>query len=234
MMKMHVVVLSFALVGTESAELPPPPSSVNRAEAIATAERYLHFKWTPTPANVLHGMDADGIRVDTPDAAFKPKGTFAGWWNAGMINESMPYKWGGFDTPESFMEGLSQGKAAGDICTAGKRRLLDAAVSEHAVGIDCSGFVSRCWNLPRAFSTRTITSLCEPVEKFADLKPGDILNAHNSHVFLFARWTGRERSKMIVYTVGTAPIWGVQIGPLWVREMRKLGYTAWRYRGMKD
>jgi hypothetical protein len=146
----------------------------------------------------------------------------------------MPYKWGGFDTPESFLAGLSEGKAAGDIYTSEKRRLLEAAVSEHAVGIDCSGFVSRCWNLPRAYSTRTITSLCDPIGDIKDLKPGDILNAHNSHVFLFARWTANDRSWMLVYAAGSPPFWGVQTGPLRTSQMKPLGYTAWRYRGMRD
>lgn len=225
--------LSFALALVVPS-LAESPSSVTRAGCIATAETYRQFKWTPTPANILHGKDADGIRVDTPDAGYKPKGTFGGWWNAGLINGSMPYKWGGFDTPESFLAGLSEGKAAGDVCTPEKRRLLDDAVSRHSVGIDCSGFVSRCWNLPRAYSTRTITSHCDPVGNLDDLKPGDILNARNSHVFLFACWAREDRKMMIVYTTGTAPLWGVQIGPLRRDQVKTLGYSAWRYRGMRD
>jgi len=219
---------------TVSAAPPDGEGTVTRAEAIATAERYLNFSWTPTPANIRHGKGEDGIQVDTPDAGYKPKGTFAGWWEAGMINKGMPYKWGGFDTPESFLAGLSEGKAAGDICTAEKRRLLDAVVSEDAVGIDCSGFVSRCWNLPRTYSTRTITGLCDPIEKFADIMPGDILNTRNSHVFLFARWIGSDKSRMLVYSVGSPPVWGVQIGPVRTRQLKPLGYSAWRYRGMRD
>jgi cell wall-associated NlpC family hydrolase len=229
MFRIAALLLTLA-IGT----LADAPSTVTRTEAMATAEVYRNFKWTPTPANIFHGKAPDGIRVDTPDAAFKPKGTFPGWWEAGMINKSMPYKWGGFDTPETFLAGLSEGKAAGDICTPDKRRLLDDAVSKQAVGIDCSGFVSRCWNLPRSYSTRTITTLCDPVADMKDLKPGDILNAHNSHVFLFARWTTKDRSRMLVYTTGSASFWGVQLGPLRTAQMKPLGYTAWRYRGMRD
>ena len=97
-----------------------------------------------------------------------------------------------------------------------------------------SGFVSRCWNLPQAYSTRTITSLCDPIADFSELKPGDILNADNAHVFLFARWASTGRSKMIVFTTGTPPLWGMQTGHLWPQQMKKLRYTAWRYRGMRD
>ena len=138
------------------------------------------------------------------------------------------------DTPEIFLAGLAVGKAAGDVATPEKRKLLDAAVSKQAVGIDCSGFISRCWNLPRAYSTRTITELCDPVPNFKELKPGDILNTYNSHMFLFKKWIKDDRSRMLVYTTGTKPIWGVQVGPVFTRQMVPLGFTAWRYRGMKD
>ncbi len=216
------------------AESPAAPSTVTRAETMATAEKYRTLEWIPAAANVRHGRDAKDIRVDTPDENFRGKSSLRGWWTAGLLNVSMPYKWGGFDTPETFLAGIVEGKAAGDVSSAEKRRLDDAAVSADAVGIDCSGFVSRCWNLPRAFSTRTLTTLCEPVRNFRDLQPGDILNAPNSHVFLFQKWTMPDRSRMLVYTTGTPPIWAVQTGPLRTKQMAPVGYTAWRYRGMRD
>jgi hypothetical protein len=233
-MKLSAVILGSVLALVAPIRAGRPPSSVTRAEVIATAEKYRTFAWVPTKANIRHGRDSSGIRVDTPDAAFKPGGTFAGWWKPGMINRSMPYKWGGFDTPESFLAGLSEGKAAGDICTPEKRKALEDAVSGEAVGIDCSGFVSRCWNLPRPCSTRTFATICEPVPDLNDLKPGDILNASNMHVFLFARWIDPDRRRMLVYTTGTKPLWGVQIGPVRTGQMRELRYTALRYRGIRD
>ena len=38
---------------------------------------------------------------------------------------------------------------------------FDAAVSRFAAGVDCSGFVSRCWRLDRPFSTRELPALCK-------------------------------------------------------------------------
>ena len=228
---LRAAVFLFALTAATQAGT---AGKVTRAEAMATAEKYRTLEWIPAAANVLHGRDANRIRVDTPDDGYKPAGGFGGWWTPGLLNTAMPSKWGGFDTPETFLAGIIEGKAAGDVCTPEKRRLLDAAVSAHAVGIDCSGFVSRCWNLQRAYSTRTLTSLCDPVADFTELKPGDILNAHNSHVFLFKCWSAPDRSRMLVYTTGTPPIWAVQAGPLRTKQMAPLGYTAWRYRGMRD
>lgn len=213
---------------------PKPPSIVTRAEAMATAERYRTLKWEPTLANVFHSRDANGIRVDTPDVRYKPASGFSGFWKPGLINVGMPYKWDGYDTQESFLIGIGAGKAAGDVCTPEKRRLLEAGTSAQAVGIDCSGLVSRCWNLPRAVSTRTITALCDPIPDLKDLRPGDILNTHNSHVFLFKKWSTPDRSWMIAYTTGTPPLWAVRSGPIRTQQMAPLGYTAWRYRGMRD
>jgi hypothetical protein len=233
-MKIPITCALLALALSAAAGTKRPPSTVTRAEVMATAERYRTLAWVPTKANIRHGTDRAGIRIDTPDAAFRPGGTFPGWWRTGMVNKSMPYKWGGFDTPESFLTGLSTGLAAGDICTAEKRQLLDAAVSREALGIDCSGFISRCWNLPRAYSTRTLFDICDPIDNFDDLKPGDIFNGRNSHVFLFARWIDPERKRMMVYTAGTKPLWGVQIGPVRAQQMRDLRYVALRYRGIRD
>ena len=233
-MMSRIALSIFLLVAAARADAPKPPSTVTRAEAMATAEMYRTLKWEPTSANVFHGRDAKGISVDTPDVRYKPASGFAGYWKPGNINVGMPYKWDGYDTPESFLIGIGAGKAAGDVCTPEKRRLLEAGMSAQAVGIDCSGFVSRCWKLPRAYSTRTLTKLCDPVDDLTDLKPGDILNAPNSHVFLFKKWSAPDRSRMLVYTTGTPPIWAVQIGPLRTKQMAPLGYTAWRYRGMRD
>ncbi len=233
-MMLRLVVPLLSLVAVALADAPASPSIVTRAEAMATAELYRTFKWEATAANVLHGTDAHGIRVDTPDITYRPKSGFAGFWKPGTVNVGMPYKWDGFDTPESFLIGLSAGKAAGDVCTPEKRRLLEAGASAQAVGIDCSGFVSRCWNLPRGYSTRTITTLCDPVPNLRDLQPGDILNTPNSHVFLFKKWLTADRSKMAAYTTGTPPLWAVRAGMLRTKQMAPLGYTAWRYRGMRE
>lgn len=210
------------------------PTSVSRVDAIKTAERYRLHKWTADARNVFHGRDAKGVRLDTPDAAFTPKGIRPGWWRIEGGNVGMPYMWGGFDTPESFDAGLRKGRAAGDIYTREKRRLLDRAVSTQAVGIDCSGLISRCWKLPRSYSTRELTALCEPLPDLSRLKPGDIFNLHNAHVLLFAGWVDKERTRVSAYEAGSPPTWKVLLNTMPLTLLTDRGYTAWRYRGMKD
>ena len=227
------LLIAAAFVGPSFA-VPPAPSHVSRKEAIRTAEEYLRMEWKASPQNILHGKDRRGIQVDTPDAAYQPTGGRPGWWKTGATNIGMPYKWGGFDTPDSFRAGLREGRAAGDIYTLEKRRLLEAAVSDDTVGIDCSGLISRCWNLPRAYSTRTLQTLCEPVEPITDLRPGDILNTHNAHVLLFAGWATPERLRLRAYEAGSPPTWKVLLNEMGTQWLLDKGYKGWRYRGMRD
>ena len=233
-MKFSVATFVSLILAFTAAGAPPAPSAVTRKEAIATAERYLTFVWTPTEKNILHGKDSNGIGVDTPDTSWQPKTGNPGWWQPGVKAIGVPYKWGGFDTIESFDAGVRAGRPAGDTYTAEKRHLLDAATSKVAVGIDCSGFISRCWNLPRACSTRTITRFCDPVPDMADVRPGDIFNTKNAHVLLFAGWAKPDRSRLLAYETGAPPLMKVLLHEMGTEWLLAQGYTAWRYRGMRD
>lgn len=228
------VAFHLSILLTSLAPASEPLSQVSRTEAIAMAEKYCAHSWTPTEKHAYHGDDPNGIRIDTPNVGFQAKEGRGGWWEVGKKNVGIPYMWGGFDTPESFDAGLKEGKYAGDIYTMDKRRLLDDAVSKHAVGIDCSGFVSRCWKLPRSYSTRELPGLCEPVTDLAQIKPGDIFNTHNAHVVLFAGWTNPERTELLFYEAGSNPAWKVVLQKSSLSFLLDKGFTAWRYRGMVD
>lgn len=208
-------------------------AQVRRAEVIAIADAYRTLQWTPAPANAFHGMDGDGVRVDTPDSSFAKVGTRPGWWVSGKVNTGMPYKWGGFSTPEEFIDGLKKGLYAGDIYTAEKRRLRSSAVSRHCVGIDCSGLVSRCWKLPRAQSTRTLPTLCDPIA-YADLKAGDILNSPDNHVLIFKQFTDATRERMLAYEAGSQPSWKVLLNDIPLSLLQKQGFQPLRYRLIRD
>jgi hypothetical protein len=233
MTRLLAAFLAFTFFACELWSAEKPPSTVTRKEAIATAERYLRMVWTPSPRNIFHGKDQRGIRVDTPDAAYHPANSRAGWWQADRANVGMPYKWGGFDTPLTFTAGLRQGRAAGDIYTVEKRRLLEAGVSDAAVGIDCSGLISRCWKLPVSYSTRTLQQLCDAIET-AQLRAGDILNTENGHVLLFAEWANPERSRLRAYEAGSPPTWKVLLNEMGTQWLVHQGYKPFRYRGIRE
>lgn len=205
---------------------------VTRDEAVATAYRYTQVRWMPEERHVRHGPDSSGIVVQTPDRTLVKHGDRRGWWQPGVPAQSLPYQWGGFDTPESFLEKIAVGKKAGDIADPAKRALGDAGVSVESCGIDCSGFVSRCWNLKQPYSTRELPMICTPLGSWEDLRAGDIL-LNDRHVVLFVKWTvpGKE---IAAYEAGPYPVWKVSACGLYVDKLREKGYAPWRYRRMEE
>ena len=212
---------------------PSAPSQVTPSEAMAIAEKFAKHTWRPYAKNILHGKDKRGVLVNTPDASFKDHAERPGWWVPGELNRGIPYKWGGFDSAESFESRVGHGAAAGDVSTPEKRRLDQAAVSEEAAGVDCSGFVSRCLKLPSVHDTTQLPSLCTVLPSAAELRPGDLLNIPRRHVLLCAGWADSERKWIYFYETGGAPdYWkpGLKQAPL--DGLLALGYQPLRYRGM--
>jgi hypothetical protein len=211
----------------------PPASQVSRSDCLRIAEAYRTHRWRPTSQNIFHGFDHRGIRVDTPDIGYQPRGgERPGWWIPNASNTGVPYQWGGFDTPASFDAALRIGKRAGDVYSESKRRLLDDAVSTECCGIDCSGFISRCWRLDCSHSTRELAALCEPLPSFDDLLPGDVLDKPNEHVLLFVRFLDPAHERFEAYEAGSPPLWKVLKHPIPTWYVRGLDYKPFRYRNI--
>ena len=209
------------------------PSQVTPAEAMAIAHRLATHPWRPFAGNILHGRDASGVVVHTPDVSHEPAGPRKGWWVPGEVNQGIPYKWGGFDDPASFDAAVAAGHAAGDVSSPAKRRADNAAVSNHAAGLDCSGFVSRCLKLPAVHDTAKLPGVCRELPSAAELRPGDLLNIPRRHVLLCAGWSNPEKTWIYYYETGGGPqYWkpGLKQAPL--AALMDLGYKPLRYRGM--
>ena len=197
-------------------------------EAVRIARTYTELHWQPEARHIRHGKDAAGIMVHTPDSTLASHtGDKRGWWEPGEAAKGMAYKWGGFDTPESFLQGLLEGKKAGDVANTYKVRNDNKAVSRESVGIDCSGFVSRCWGLSEPVSTRDLPSICDPVP-WDELRLGDII-LKEGHVLMFA---ARKGGYVIGYEAGPIPTWRARRCAIGVNYLKKEGYSPWRYRNM--
>lgn len=199
-------------------------------DAIRIGIAYAELEWTPETRHVRHGKDSDGIVVHTPDRTLGTHtGDKRGWWEPGVPAKGMAYKWGGFDTPESFLQGLREGKKAGDVANTYKVRNDNAAVSRESTGIDCSGFVSRCWGLSEPLSTRELPSICDPI-RWEDLRMGDII-LKEGHVLMFA---ARKGAFIIGLEAGPNPTWRARRCAILISYLKKEGYAPWRYRNMAE
>ena len=202
-----------------------PPT---RAEALQIAEAFANHRWQPTDRNLLHGRDRAGIEVRTPDRSTGNPDL----WQPGQPYVGVPYKWGGFDSLESFERGVKAGQAAGDLYNAEKRRLGGKAVSASAVGLDCSGFISRCWRLSEKQSTSSLAALCVKLGSLAELRPGDALNQPGGHVVLFVKWLDATRTRFLCYEA--EPFSRVRASERHAPDMLAAGYSPLRYRRIVD
>jgi hypothetical protein len=196
-------------------------------EAMRTARTYTEIEWEPMPIHIRHGKDSNGILVHTPDTTLAEHGDNRGYWRPGKTAKGMPYKWGGFDTPESFLKGISEGKKGGDIANTYKIRKDNAAISHESVGIDCSGFISRCWGLDRHYDTRDLPALCDPIA-WEDLRMGDIL-LKEGHVVML---TTKQDEFIIGFEAGPIPSWRARRCAIKISYLKANNYSPWRYKKM--
>ena len=206
--------------------------TVTRAEALKIAESFIEHRWQASAKNVKHGKDGDGIDVQTPDRDGGKCSPPNQCWVPDAENTGVAYKWGGNDSPESFSAGVRAGKAAGDIYTLAKRKGGGTTVSGDAVGIDCSGFICRCWKLTTRHSTESLPSICEKLASPAELKPGDIMNLAGAHVMMFAKWTNPEKTHAVFYEA--SPYSKTVASDQDMNEMTKAGFKPLRYRRIRD
>lgn len=96
---------------------------------------------------------------------------------------SVSYDYGGFDSVSGFNGYMSPGTyQAGDI---------DTAASEScSKGVDCSGFVSRVWQLTSKYGTCTIEGISTQLSSTSQLLRGDIMNKCNEHTMVFVSFNG--------------------------------------------
>jgi len=188
-----------------------------REAILLSAQRYSDFRWRGDEKNALHGEDPNGTHIDTPDESFDP----AGWRVDGSENVGMPYAWGGFSSIEEFERGLRLGHYAGHVPST---EHMDG--SAYSLGLDCSGFVSRCWDLPLKQSTRSLGSLCTELASYDELQPGDIINKFDSHVVLFKEFLDPQRSRMRVVEAARLK---VAESDYEVAQLKSAGFVPMRY-----
>lgn len=159
---------------------------------IEKALEYADFEWRATEKNVLHGIDNDGRFVDTPDITWKGQTLDCGWWKVGEVNIGIPYSWGNASSLEEFAAGIAEGKYAGNVPEDKKRY-----GSHNTVGVDCSGLLTVCWELPKKISTKDIPEYATVI-KIDEIRQGDIFAKIGSHVMFFKEFADSEKAEVII------------------------------------
>lgn len=98
--------------------------------------------------------------------------------NPNQYYQRVPYNWGGWDSLDGFNTKISQGKTAGNIRTK--------KVYSMIAGVDCSGYVQRCWGLN---DYKRNTTMLDDVNisiriSLLDIKFGDAWNS-SGHIMIY-------------------------------------------------
>jgi len=141
---------------------------ITRSQIFANADPYTTYTFSATAGNI-GSRTCSGVGTET-----------AASWVAVGSNTSMPYCWGGFSTRASFTSGLTSGKLAGDVTTSTSGDCCETC----ALGVDCSGYVSRAWALTTKYSTSTLPNISTAYASASQVQLGDIFNYAGSHVRL--------------------------------------------------
>jgi len=145
--------------------------SISRPEIIANAEPFATHAWYCNAGNIYDNVSCGGTTINTPS-----------WITTGP-KTSIPYCWGGWTSLTVFDAELLNNKSAGDDATS-----YSSSSPQCAVGVDCSGFVSRVWELSYKRGTSTLPNVSTAYASFSQLLPGDLINYAGSHARLFHSW----------------------------------------------
>jgi hypothetical protein len=184
----------------------PPLPQVTRPQMIETARQMAEHSWVAQAAN----LEAECVK--NYKSRFKKDQKVLG----------VAYDWGGMDDGAAFAKKLLKPLAAGSHKEEGS--------TPCTTGVDCSGFVSLCWQQTKKFGTSTIGEISVELKdenRFTDLKAGDALNKPGSHIVLFVRY--RTDGKIDVYeSAGSASRVVLSEAQDWARFKK---YMPIRYKG---
>lgn len=197
------------------------PTAEQRDAIIEIAEAYASHTWTPTTANIWD-VRVRGNLLDTPE------------WEPGQVVTGVPYKWGGFSSLRPFVvssrddfdEQIKAGFSAGDIPESNRDR-----THEYAAGVDCSGFVSRAWQLSAKQGSWGLRDLCGGEIAFESVLRGDLLYK-TGHVMLVEEDfdSSRDPAAILVYEASGID-WKVSARLYTVQELTAAGYGAYACPG---
>lgn len=192
-------------------EGPPSLQDVPRSTMIAHALEFVNVDWTCSQENATPHWTCP-----TWTCAFYP----------GQQVTGEAYSWGGWDQPMThFLTYLS-----GGLCAGSRPSNNCSAVDAYwAAGTDCSGLVSRCWELPSRHITTSLVGVSQQIAAPTLLR-GDVMNKPGSHVMMFLEWFTPCTTMTVVEAVpNQCRIWNYD-----VQALLDSGYVPRRYLHATD
>lgn len=149
-----------------AATVAPPErglQTLTRNQAIALADAYNNTQWWCNSANWNGNSAARG------------KPAFLTTYD--VYYDEIPYKWGGWQTISGFLTDMNNNLDAGDVTTG--------ATLSDASGVDCSGFIQRCWDLnswKHADFHLIGPEYCTQLSDWYAQQPGDVMDKYDVHI----------------------------------------------------
>ncbi|HEY3353355.1 MAG TPA: hypothetical protein VGQ83_08915 [Polyangia bacterium] len=137
----------------------PAARAIPRDDVLVHARAFAYHPWRCATANLTASCNTSYQSIYTP-------GDYVG----------LPYDWGGYMSLFEFDQQIAQGYGAGSYPADGE---LDCTA-----GLDCSGFVSKCWDTGH-YGTSTMDQISTVIDQSAIL-PGDAFNQAGYHVILYS------------------------------------------------
>jgi MYXO-CTERM domain-containing protein len=191
-----LVSLAVLAVATLSTDV---AGAITRDEVMVRARAFAYHPWRCTQSNLTASCSSTYKSVYTP-------GDYVG----------LPYDWGGYMNKFTFDQGIANGLGAGSVPYGD--------ILSCTVGLDCSGYVSQCWDTGH-LTTSSLHTQSTAITQ-SQLLPGDALNQAGYHVILYSH-TLANGEPVLYEAVG----YNVHINP-WGGWAYTSGYQPRRYNGI--
>ena len=207
----------------------PPPPPITRAAILANARAFLTVNWVLKADNYSRAGVDNTCSPRQGNIWVRPR-----HFTRDLIGKTigpMPYRWGGDDTPQTFLLRVEWGALAGNLCTC-RDPTLNYCIFAESAGTDCSGFVSSAWGISKR-GTSGLLDVTDTLKDFSELRPGDAIDWPNHHVRLFVGMApGPETAFMVLESSTRYDCEGVCEATYRPSELS--GYRLLRFRGVRE
>jgi hypothetical protein len=213
-----------------SADLAITPKSVGTGQMISTGNSYCNSGTVRVPASAVPN---DSTTTGRTSPSLWYMSTSGGYYG-------VPYSFGGFDNFANFATHMSGATStnhwkAGDVDSTQQIVTSGTGATQWSgkpyFGVDCSGFVSRCWGLSQKQGTTGLLSFVSSSFP-TTFQQGDIMDKSGTHVRMYIDKTISPSSTgLYLYEEAYGGPYGPWIRSYGISSQISGGYVHYRYSG---